>query len=83
MPAVRAEGEAAVDTVPEEYFLADTEALPDELDPRRDRMNTFYIYNEFSPLLEEYRTKKKNMSSRSAESKNRPGRSCEKNTACS
>ena len=59
VPAVRAEGEAAVDTVPEEYFLADTEALLDELDPRRDRMNTFYIYNEFSPLLEEYRTKKK------------------------
>ena len=48
--AARAEGEAAVDTVPEEYFLADTEALLDELDPRRDRMNTFYIYNEFSPL---------------------------------
>ena len=59
VPAARAEGEAAVDTVPEEYFLADTEALLDELDPRRDRMNTFYIYNEFSPLLEEYRTKKK------------------------
>ena len=59
VPATRAEGEAAVDTVPEEYFLADTEALLDELDPRRDRMNTFYIYNEFSPLLEEYRTKKK------------------------
>ncbi len=59
VPAVRAEGEAAVDTVPEEYFLADPEALLDELDPRRDRMNTFYIYNEFSPLLEEYRTKKK------------------------
>ena len=59
VPAARAEGEAAIDTVPEEYFLADTEALLDELDPRRDRMNTFYIYNEFSPLLEEYRTKKK------------------------
>lgn len=59
VPAARVEGEAAVDTVPEEYFLADTEALLDELDPRRDRMNTFYIYNEFSPLLEEYRTKKK------------------------
>lgn len=59
VPAARAEGEAAVDTVPEEYFLADTEDLLDELDPRRDRMNTFYIYNEFSPLLEEYRTKKK------------------------
>lgn len=51
--------EPVVSTVPEEYFLADTEELLDELDPRRDRMNTFYIYNEFSPLLEEYRTKKK------------------------
>ena len=56
---VRAEGEAAVDTVPREYFLADTEDLLDELDPRRDRMNTFYIYNEFSPKLDAYRTKKK------------------------
>ena len=59
MPAARAEGEAAVDTVPREYFLADTEDLLDELDPRRDRMNTFYIYNEFSPKLDAYRTKKK------------------------
>lgn len=59
VPAARAEGEAAVDTVPQEYFLADTEDLLDELDPRRDRMNTFYIYNEFSPKLDAYRTKKK------------------------
>ena len=49
----------AVDTVPEEYFLEDTEDLLDELDPRGDRMNTFYIYDEFSPLLGEYRKKKK------------------------
>ncbi len=53
------EGEMAVDTVPEEYFLEDTEDLLDELDPRGDRMNTFYIYDEFSPLLGEYRKKKK------------------------
>ena len=59
VPGARAEGEAAVDTVPREYFLADTEDLLDELDPRRDRMNTFYIYNEFSPKLDAYRTKKK------------------------
>jgi len=59
VPAARAEGEATVDTVPREYFLADTEDLLDELDPRRDRMNTFYIYNEFSPKLDAYRTKKK------------------------
>ena len=49
----------AVDTVPEEYFLEDTEDLLDELDPRGDRMNTFYIYDEFSPLLGEFRKKKK------------------------
>lgn len=54
-----AEGEPVVDTVPEEYFLEDTEDLLDELDPRGDRMNTFYIYNEFSPLLTEYRAKKR------------------------
>lgn len=48
-----------VDTVPEEYFLKDTEALLDELDPQGDRMNTFYIYSEFSPVLAECRTKKR------------------------
>lgn len=49
----------AVNTVPEEYFLDDTEDLLDELDPRGDRLNTFYIYNEFSELLGEYRAKKR------------------------
>lgn len=53
------DGAMSVDTVPEEYFLEDTEDLLDELDPRGDRMNTFYIYDEFSPLLGEYRKKKK------------------------
>ena len=48
-----------VETVPEEYFLEDTEDMLDELDPRRDRLNTFYIYDEFSPLLGEYRGKKR------------------------
>ena len=48
-----------VNTVPEEYFLEDTEELLDELDPRGDRMNTFYIYDEFSLLLGEYRAKKR------------------------
>ena len=49
----------AVNTVPEEYFLADTEDLLDELDPTGDRINTFYIYNEFSEKLTELRTKKR------------------------
>ena len=53
------EGAQEVNTVPEEYFLEDTEDLLDELDPRGDRMNTFYIYDEFSPLLGEFRKKKK------------------------
>ena len=39
--------------------MEDTEDLLDELDPRGDRMNTFYIYDEFSPLLGEYRAKKR------------------------
>lgn len=53
------ENEPAVETVPEEYFLEDTEALLDELDPRGDRMNTFYIYDEFSSRLGEYRKQKR------------------------
>ena len=53
------DGAPMVNTVPEEYFLEDTEDLLDELDPRGDRMNTFYIYDEFSPLLGEFRKKKK------------------------
>ena len=53
------DGVPMVNTVPEEYFLNDTEDLLDELDPRGDRMNTFYIYDEFSPLLGEFRKKKK------------------------
>ena len=70
--------------MPQEYFLADTEDLLDELDPRRDRMNTFYIYNEFSPKSRtRIGQRKKNTNSRSAENKNRLVRSCEKNTAYS
>ncbi len=53
------ENEPVVDTVPEEYFLADTEDLLDELDPTGDRLNTFYIYNEFSELLTDLRAKKR------------------------
>ncbi len=53
------ENAPVVDTVPEEYFLENTEDLLDELDPRKDRMNTFYIYDEFSELLGQYRAKKR------------------------
>ena len=45
--------------VPEEYILEDTTALLDVLDPRRDRINTFYIYDEFSEKLKELRGKKR------------------------
>jgi len=45
--------------VPEEYILEDTTALLDVLDPRRDRINTFYIYDEFSDKLKELRGKKR------------------------
>ena len=45
--------------IPEEYYLDDTEKLLDVLDPRKDRMNTFYIYDEFSEKLGEYRKKKR------------------------
>lgn len=55
----RDENAPEVNTVPEEYFLEDTEDLLDELDPRGDRMSTFYIYDEFSPLLGQYRAKKR------------------------
>ena len=45
--------------IPEEYILEDTTALLDVLDPRRDRINTFYIYDEFSEKLKELRGKKR------------------------
>ena len=47
--------------VPKEYILEDTEELLNELDPRRDRINTFYIYDEFSELLGELRSKKREL----------------------
>ncbi len=58
-PGSEEEGAPKVETVPKEYFLEDTEELLDELDPRGDRLNTFYIYDEFSPLLGELRRQKK------------------------
>lgn len=45
--------------VPEEFILEDTKELLDALDPRQDRINTFYIYDEFSPKLGEYRKMKR------------------------
>ncbi len=45
--------------LPEEYMPEDTTELLDILDPRRDRINTFYIYDEFSEKLRELRGKKR------------------------
>ena len=45
--------------LPAEYKPEDTTELLDILDPRRDRINTFYIYDEFSETLRELRGKKR------------------------
>ena len=45
--------------IPEEYIPADTTELLDILDPRRDRINTFYIYDEFSEALRNLRGQKR------------------------
>ncbi len=47
--------------IPAEYLLEDTTDLLDVLDPRRDRINTFYIYDEFSELIRELRGKKREL----------------------
>ena len=44
--------------VPEEFVLDDVEGLLDCLDPRHDRLNTFYIYDDFSVKLADLRKKK-------------------------
>ena len=47
--------------VPEEYMMEDTEPLLDILDPRKDRLNTFYIYDDFSEKLAELRKQRKGL----------------------
>lgn len=47
--------------IPEAYILRDTTDLLDRLDPRRDRINTFYIYDEFSETLAALRRKKRDL----------------------
>lgn len=51
--------EKAKTPVPQEYLLEDTEPLLDVLDPRKDRLNTFYIYDDFSEKLAEFRKERK------------------------
>ena len=52
---VLTEGKTAV---PEEFIPLTTAELLDELDPRGDRLNTFYLYDDFSEKLAEYRKEK-------------------------
>ena len=49
-------GETAL---PSEFVLEDTDELLEVLDPRGDRLNTFYIYDEFSEKLGEMRKEKR------------------------
>ena len=44
--------------VPEEFIMEPTEDLLDVLDPNKDRLNTFYIYDEFSETLRDLRKEK-------------------------
>lgn len=44
--------------VPQEFLLEPTEELLDVLDPGKDRINTFYIYDEFSEKLSALRKEK-------------------------
>lgn len=44
--------------VPGEFLLEPTEELLDILDPNKDRINTFYIYDEFSEKLAQLRKEK-------------------------
>ncbi len=47
--------------LPEEFILIGTVELLDALDPRKDRMDTFYIYDDFSVTLAEFRKRKREL----------------------
>ncbi|MBN7773028.1 MutS-related protein [Clostridium aminobutyricum] len=47
--------------IPEEFFLEDIEPALDILDPAKQRMNTFYIYDEFSERLGPLRKQKREL----------------------
>lgn len=47
--------------ISEEFILNDTMQLLDALDPRQDRMNTFYIYDDFSETLRNLRKRKREL----------------------
>ncbi|WP_130862588.1 lysine 5,6-aminomutase reactivase ATPase KamC [Bacilliculturomica massiliensis] len=47
--------------MPPEFRLADTTALLDVMDPGKDRINTFYIYDQFSEKLGALRREKRDL----------------------
>jgi DNA mismatch repair ATPase MutS len=47
--------------MPGRYELRDTDALLNRLDPSGERIDTFYIYDAFSPVLSEFRREKKQL----------------------
>ncbi len=47
--------------LPSEFILFDTIELLDTMDPRKDRMNTFYIYDDFSEKLGDLRKRKREL----------------------
>jgi len=49
------------DQLSPEFILVDTINLLDTLDPRKDRMNTFYIYDDFSETLGDLRKRKREL----------------------
>ncbi|HML37447.1 MAG TPA: hypothetical protein PKA19_08535 [Bacillota bacterium] len=53
--------EAAGHRLSEEFVLIDTTELLDIIDPRKDRMNTFYIYDDFSETLGVLRKRKREL----------------------
>ena len=53
--------EAAGHQLPSEFILIDTIELLDTMDPRKDRMNTFYIYDDFSEKLGDLRKRKREL----------------------
>ncbi|MGI6257469.1 MAG: MutS-related protein [Anaerovoracaceae bacterium] len=47
--------------IPEEFVPGDVTCLLDRLDPRKDRLGTFYIYEEFSKKLADLRGEKRQL----------------------
>lgn len=53
--------EAAGHQLSSEFILIDTMELLDIIDPRKDRMHTFYIYDDFSEILGQLRKRKREL----------------------